>query len=408
MKHKVLIKNALKRQISLAFQKLPVSSKLLGPPKGYWNKTVDYVTFYSSGKHANSDSFLYEKTLKTRANIKIKPKTIYQKEHWKFDYEWNKFHYGYDNRSDLFTANLPRARVVGEDAGVIAHDDKLLLDISPQFGIDNAEKVLHHNAFACLKMPNCEVFRGTVATIATPGGKTFFHWITDALPKLFMLQNSNCFKWSDIGALIVPPSRPFILETLKYLGIEKEKLIFSDSNLHLEALNLVVASPHGTTGWPPKWAIDTLKERFFKLADSIPPSSERIYVSRSRAAYRKVANESQVVEMLSRYGFTSIILEELSFLEQVAVLRSAKVVVAPHGAGLTNLVWCDTKTKVLEIFSRDYVNVCFWSLCQEADLDYYYILGDGEDPGDYIDPHLYKKDITVKLSDLNKALELLL
>lgn len=408
MRHKISIKTTLKKEISLTLQKLPVSSKLFGPPKGYWQKTIDCVNFYSSCDCKNLGHFLYEKIDKKRVKPKVQPKTVYDKEHWKFDYEWNRFHYELGNNLSLFAASLPKARVIGEDSSVIAHDDKLVLDASPQFGIDNVEQVLRHDAFTYLKMPKCETFEGTVATIATPGGKTFFHWITDALPKLFLLQDSDFFEWSNIDALIVPPSQPFILETLKYLGIEKEKIIFSSSKLHLETSNLFVASPHGTTGWPPKWAIDTLKEKFLKLAPSELSSSKRIYISRSQASYRKITNESQVVEILSKYGFTNITLEKLSFLEQIAALRSAEVVVAPHGAGLTNLVWCSANTKVLEIFSRDYVNVCFWSLCLEANLDYHYILGDGEDPEDFTDPHLYNEDITVNLDDLNSALELLL
>lgn len=397
-----------KQKISLTLQKFPVSSKLFGPPKGYWDKTEDYIKFYSSCDCISSGCFVYETINKKKGKNKINPKTIYDKEHWKFDYEWNRFHNELDNNLDFFAASIPRARVVGENAIVIAHDDKLVLDISPQFGIENAKQALRHDAFSYLKMPKCKIFEGTAAAIATPGGKTFFHWMTDALPKLFLLQDSTFFEWSKIDALVVPPNRSFILETLEALGVEKEKIIFSNSKFHLEASNLVVTSPRGVTGWPPKWAIDTLKEKFLNLFDSAPSFSKRIYVSRSQAAYRKIINESQVVEMLSQYGFTTITLENLSFAEQISVLRSAEVVVAPHGAGLTNLVWCNERTKVLEIFSRDYVNVCFWSLCMEANLDYYYILGDGKDPGDFVDPHLYKKDITVNLNDLRTTLELLL
>ena len=52
---------------------------------------------------------------------------------------------------------------------------------------------------------------------------------------------------------------------------------------------------------------------------------------------------------------------------------------APHGAGLTNLVWCAPHTKVLEIFSPLYVNLCYWAIASVTQADYYYLLGNAEE-----------------------------
>ena len=46
----------------------------------------------------------------------------------------------------------------------------------------------------------------------------------------------------------------------------------------------------------------------------------------------------------------TVALEDLEFRDQVALFRDAETVVAPHGGGLTNLVFCDPGTKVIELF----------------------------------------------------------
>jgi capsular polysaccharide biosynthesis protein len=92
--------------------------------------------------------------------------------------------------------------------------------------------------------------------------------------------------------------------------------------------------------------------------------------------------------------------------EQALLLSSAKVILAPHGAGLSNLVFCSPGTKVIEVFSPKYVNVCFWSLSNQMNLEYYYLIGEGQSPPEYVDPHQIKADISVNINSLSNLMKL--
>ena len=48
-------------------------------------------------------------------------------------------------------------------------------------------------------------------------------------------------------------------------------------------------------------------------------------------------------------GFEPITLESLSIAEQVKTFAEATHIVAPHGAGLVNCLWCRPGTKVYEL-----------------------------------------------------------
>src|SRR5690606_29148055 len=88
------------------------------------------------------------------------------------------------------------------------------------------------------------------------------------------------------------------------------------------------------------FAVRSLRSRAYA---AIPPEgrkfAERIYVSRTLARQRRVQNEDELVSLLERYGFAKYIPEQMPFEDQVRLFRDAKAVVAPHGAGLANLVF---------------------------------------------------------------------
>jgi len=74
---------------------------------------------------------------------------------------------------------------------------------------------------------------------------------------------------------------------------------------------------------------------------------QKIFISRDDAKTRKLLNAEKL--MMALKGWRTVILEQMSIKEQVECFARASHVVSTHGAGLTNLLWCDEHTKVVEI-----------------------------------------------------------
>jgi len=91
---------------------------------------------------------------------------------------------------------------------------------------------------------------------------------------------------------------------------------------------------------------------------AIPPRQDRLYLSRRRSS-RSFTNEADVEAMLSDRGFTVIYAEDLELGEEIALFQQAEMIVAPHGAGLCNLVWVKPSTRVVEIISPRMVSDFF-------------------------------------------------
>ena len=77
------------------------------------------------------------------------------------------------------------------------------------------------------------------------------------------------------------------------------------------------------------------------------PRSQNVYVT--RRTMRRVSNAPQLERFLSQHDFTAYALEDLSFDQQVDLFSQANLVVAPHGAGLANILFCQPGAKVLEL-----------------------------------------------------------
>jgi capsular polysaccharide biosynthesis protein len=175
--------------------------------------------------------------------------------------------------------------------------------------------------------------------------------------------------------LVAPKQKPFQVESLEAFGVMNDRILASDA-LHIEAGQLIVPTLPGYTGNPPRWVCEFLRMKTIDRFSRSHPRERKIYISRWKCGTRKVLNETDLLAPLREEGFERVTLEDLSFLEQVRLFASAQFVVGAHGAGLSNLVFCAPGTRVVELFSPNYMNYAYWALANQVSLDYDYVVGD--------------------------------
>ena len=84
--------------------------------------------------------------------------------------------------------------------------------------------------------------------------------------------------------------------------------------------------------------------------------------------------------MLSkRYSFTSVVMDNLSIFEQINLFHNAEFIIAPHGAALTNLAFCKPGTRVMELFSPNYLFDFYRHLARATALRHTTVIGEVED-----------------------------
>ncbi|MDY6938608.1 MAG: tetratricopeptide repeat protein [Cyanobacteriota bacterium] len=322
---------------------------------------------------------------------------------------------------EQFVATIPDGRVwmmpqenwwhVCEAIAVISPDNHLLADVSREYpgqlpGCDRHDP-RQHRIFRQETLPPPERIRGTVAVVGGLSANIYFHWIVDVLPKLDLLRESG-FEWEDIDYFLFNEIRqPFARESLQRLGIPESKILQSDRHPHVIADRLVVPSFPDRLGWASPRTIDFLRRTFLPDRPSHTPTPERIYISRAQAGYRRLFNEAEVVDFLQGLGFVSIRLEDHSLDEQVRLFSQAKVILSPHGSGLTNIIFCQPGTQVIELVSPHYTRHYFSAISRQLGLVHYIVTAQTlkcSPLREWIYPSSLAEDILVDLERLQKIL----
>lgn len=309
-----------------------------------------------------------------------------------------------------FVVTIGNGRVWG--AGhIITPDQQLLDDVSYDFRAQRWSLYPKTSSVARFwRWQDPAWYDGEVAVLSTDGADIYYHWLFQLLPRFELIRRAGIRAESIDYFVVNDLSKSFQRESMQALGIDGSKILESSKVPYLKARRLIVPSIALGGGCYPSWMCQFLRSTFLKnpFVESTG-TRRRIYISRGLATYRRVLNEGDVVELLGQHGFEVVKLEGLSMSEQAELMASCEAVIAPHGGGLSNLVFCQSGTKVIEIFSPELVAGYFWKLCNELKLDYYYILGEGlhetKDDG-YQQTWNARADIVVDLSMLQQALEM--
>lgn len=378
----------------------------IGPPKGLFEDTESWVAAWNSGKNKNNAA--YKEIYPKHSINRLAPQTPHKKIHWSFSsWQTSCQRESIPNEAPAaFVATIPEGRVYGTDGSVITPDNYLLADVSLDLESVFRKNVKHHAVFSQEQLPPTQYLDQTVAVLSVLGAHNYYHWMFDLLPRFELLRRGG-MDINSIDRFVVPEIRSsFQEETLSTLGIPAAKTVESSVDTHIQARRLIVPSRTGHMSDMPQWTCDFLRREFLPESIKQQKKSERIYVSRSDALRRKLINEEQVIELLSKHGFRSVSLGSMSVAEQASLFHSAEVVIAPHGATLTNLTFCRPGVRVIEMFSPNYVNCSYWVLSSWIAADYYYLLGEGKQPPEQTDPFRFWEDIQVNPGTLRDALKL--
>jgi len=229
------------------------------------------------------------------------------------------------------------------------------------------------------------------------GATNYWHWMAESLARLSLIKE----KPDDVKYVINSIQSPFVKESLMTMGVDPKKCIEIDKSKSIICKHLILPSRMNDFD---KDGLLFLRDKIKRSVVSDELSPKRIYISRKKT--RSVENETEVMELLSRYGFVMVRCEELSFEDQVKKFYNAEVVVAPHGAGNTNLLFAKDNAKLLELRSPTYFGRTYYYLCNHLGFDYYSLYGRGKIPTTAKESSSsLQSNMNIDVLRLNKTLE---
>ncbi len=205
------------------------------------------------------------------------------------------------------------------------------------------------------------------AEIATSIGhiyRNYFHKHIDSIPRLYSLHHPDLLALPRISLYLDPRFSREELEIIELLipnNVEIRQVDFT-TRVHARRQVFLPFLSHERTGWSEffKNCAGYLPDEYIRFYRrqihtrwGLPSESsgKRIFISRRDASIRRLTNEEEVMQLLGPLGFERYSLEGMSIREQAHLFAGSDIIVAQHGASLTNLLYGQPGTRVVEIFS---------------------------------------------------------
>lgn len=148
------------------------------------------------------------------------------------------------------------------------------------------------------------------------------------------------------------------------------------------AADQVVLCDQPTRFWPRSTDLSVARIELMRAFELRDVASHGVtYVSRTKAS-RGLHGEGLLETELARMGARVLHLEDLSLRDQLEAVRGSSLLVGPHGAGLTNILFASPSTALLELSSGDRLEYCYRRMCAQLGRPYAYesLPGDANSP----------------------------
>nr|WP_294525823.1 glycosyltransferase family 61 protein [uncultured Rhodopila sp.] len=199
----------------------------------------------------------------------------------------------------------------------------------------------------------------------------YFHWVTQALPAIdIALHRDGRTRPLKVA---LPRLNFWQQDSLDILGCDmQDRITIEDAGKQYAFENIEFSDV--LIGSASFCRSDSTRRTYSRLRRAVGPATARpskLYVARTDTETRRMRNEDGVIAELERRGFEIIAPGLLSFSEQARLFKGADLVIGVHGAGMTNIVFCEPGTFVYEIVPAHFANACFCNLAHTCALRYW-------------------------------------
>lgn len=183
----------------------------------------------------------------------------------------------------------------------------------------------------------------------------YFHWVLESIGRIAMVAPDILTKYFIV---IDSKSSSFVKESLiELFNINPNKIILKKEFSRLKIKNTLIPTFPLTrnlkTNWTNIYSTVIIKKinEISKLKTT-KTKQKNFIISRKKTWQRRILNQGIITKQFPLLNFEIIILEELTFKEQMDLFSNANIIIATHGAGLTNLIFAN-KPLIIELFPKN-------------------------------------------------------
>ena len=196
----------------------------------------------------------------------------------------------------------------------------------------------------------------------------YWHWFAQILPAILHSRDlGKSLGWTRFG-VITEPLKEWQIESLLVLGINRDFIVEIKQFQHARAATLFYSSfLSGVSVFADNIYRREIRRIFTNWAGQNNAAPGKIVVSRRDTNKRPLMNEDLLHAELALSGFEGDD-RRPTLREQIQAFQGASVVIAPHGAGSTNVLFGRKGALYIELGQLSYPNAQPLSLCKSSEM----------------------------------------
>jgi len=199
----------------------------------------------------------------------------------------------------------------------------------------------------------------------------YYHWMVDVLPRLILAKDLGLKDFDQRKIILHKKEKAYEIEALQLLGIPVSNIIRLSPFETVSVEDMIVPDFYLSFSekpfpWWKKKLIDEFKQ--VVIAAEEPKTLKKIYCLRGKQKTRQLIGEEHLISILKEKGFVILDPAKMTLKEQIGSLAGAEVVIALHGAALTNIIFCAKGTRIIELRSTHYPQEYFSGIAKTYDL----------------------------------------
>jgi hypothetical protein len=228
-------------------------------------------------------------------------------------------------------------------------------------------------------------------------GSNYYHFITEELPNLIKLS-----LYDTSLPIIINTNNKYIIEFLELVKFKIKNPVIKNDPSILYKIKECYITNLSLSGKPSCHELLLAKNLLEENTLLKQKSSSEIGIIIKRTEHeRKIINHDEMVFYLrTKYpSIEWIEFDSLSVVETIKLFNRAKIIIGPHGAGLTNMLFAKKGITVIEIMPYSDPNECYHHLTNMLEHKYNCIVL--EDSG-----KINEKQMKIKMEYLDKILNI--
>ncbi|WP_445632994.1 Glycosyltransferase 61 catalytic domain-containing protein [Nostoc sp. DSM 114161] len=376
-------------KLETEYQQLPILRLIYSILFNYLHQNL--ISRIGLLEQSQAENNLYQ--LNYEEIIQIKPAISYQEIPAAFREKEGKFEF-----TNPFAAVVKNIELFGIHAIGFTEDKKIILETA----LDRVD-VLEHTAISTLRQGFNSQYLTPVAnlehidlacSLVNYWSPLYAHWIYEALTRLEVFEYYSQKTGKKPKLIIDKNPPPWETRSLELMGYRPEDYI-EWNGARAKINELVVCSKRREGGRISIKACHWIRERILSNVDTYAnPNlflSPKIFISRKKANARRILNEEEVINTLAKIGFVPYVLEDLDFADQVRLFAQAEFIIAPHGGGVTNIIF-SKNLSLIELFGQK-ISHFYYTVAQGLGFDYTCMFCESKN-----------EDIIINCKDLNKII----